>query len=74
MNDHGFEIASMLERPDVSELWRRLYAQWTAHEAALRDCLDGKTVDALMSEVAEVGPVLDDGRPWLLVTALCTRT
>lgn len=67
---NGFAPAGIWERPEVSELWRSLYAQWIRHESGLRAELLSETVDDLIGEAHRVGPNLDDGRPWLLVKAV----
>lgn len=68
----GFETVGVWVRPDVSDLWRRLYAQWLKHESGLRRELLPETVDGLVGEAHRVIPTLDDGRPWLLVKAIAS--
>ena len=67
---NGFEILRVIDRPEVSTLWRKVYAQWVEHEDLLRAELKDETVDGLLAEARTVGPNLDDGRPWLIVTAV----
>jgi ubiquinone/menaquinone biosynthesis C-methylase UbiE len=56
-------------RPQVSVLWRKVYDQWTKHEDELRCELSNATVDRLMGEVEAIGPLLEENRDWLLISA-----
>ena len=66
----GFELLHSVDRPEVPNLWHRLYAQWVEHEVQLRTELLDETVDGMLAEVGKVGPTLDDGRAWPLITAV----
>jgi ubiquinone/menaquinone biosynthesis C-methylase UbiE len=66
----GFEAVEVVERPEVSMLWRSVYTQWIQHEGALRRRLAQRTVDELIDEARRGMPLLDDGRPWLLAAAV----
>jgi ubiquinone/menaquinone biosynthesis C-methylase UbiE len=67
---NGFEIQRVLNRPEVSSLWRQLYLEWIEHERQLRAELAEEVVDAMIDEARENSPRLDDDRPWLLITAV----
>ena len=67
---NGFKVVDVWERPEVSDLWRRLYTQWLKHESGLRSELLSETVDGLIAEAHRVTPTLDDCRPWFLIKAI----
>lgn len=56
-------------RPEVSTLWRKVYDQWSKHEGKLRSELCESTVDRLMNEVQVIGPLLEEDRDWLSISA-----
>jgi ubiquinone/menaquinone biosynthesis C-methylase UbiE len=66
----GFELVRAVQRPDVSALWRSVYAQWIAHEAGLRAELPDVTVAGLLDEARRLGPTMEEDRPWFLITAV----
>lgn len=66
---NGFEFITCSSRPEVSDLWLALYAQWLEHENSLRNELQTDTVDALISEAREGIPKMSDSRPWYLIKA-----
>ena len=68
----GFELVRAAQRPDISTLWRRVYEEWTAHEASLRAELPDVTVDGLLEEARGAAAMMDEERPWLLITAIAT--
>ncbi len=65
----GLELLKCTYRAGVSALWRRVYAEWEAHEEELRAELTDEAVDGLLAEVRRAGPTLTEERPWLLITA-----
>ena len=65
----GFDIVSISERPEVSSLWRNLYGQWLKNESGLRRELQEATVDALIEEAQRGIPKMNDERPWYLIKA-----
>lgn len=67
---HGFDVQQITGRPEVSSLWRSIYAEWRAHEPALRRELPSERVDELIAEARQLGPRLDEERAWLLVAAV----
>lgn len=67
---NGFDVTSIVDRPEVSALWRSIYAEWIAHERELRAELSNELVDGLILEANEIGPKLTEDRAWLLVTAV----
>jgi ubiquinone/menaquinone biosynthesis C-methylase UbiE len=70
---NGFEVQRVLNRPEISSLWRRLYFEWIEHEHQLRAELPEEVVDMMIDEARENGPRLDEDRPWHLITAVAVR-
>lgn len=69
LEQYGFQDVRVINRPNVSGLWKSLYSQWLKREAELRKQLCAEAVDALVAEARRGIPLMDDGREWLLIRA-----
>ncbi len=66
---NGFKDVRVMVRPNVSELWRKVYGLWLKHESELRKELLPETVDALIDEANRGIPLTRENRPWYLIKA-----
>lgn len=69
LEQYGFEDVRIINRPNVSSLWKSLYGQWLKRESSLRKELCAEAVDALVAEAKSGIPLMDDDRAWLLIRA-----
>ncbi len=65
----GFKDVRVMVRPNVSELWRKVYGLWLKHESELQKELLPDTPDALIGEANRGIPLTRDRRPWCLIKA-----
>lgn len=69
LEKYGFTDISILNRANVSELWKSIYGQWLRYEADLRKEMRSETVDALIAEAHSGIPSMNEDRPWYLIRA-----
>lgn len=69
LEGNGFADVRVMERHNVSELWKKVYELWLTYETDLRKELLPETVDALIEEANKGIPLTSQSRPWYLIRA-----
>ena len=69
LEKNGFSDVCIINRPNVSNLWKNVYSQWLKYESDLRKELLPETVDALIAEAHTGIPSMNENRPWYLIRA-----